>query len=219
MISGEIIFCCCKQNVFRLPFTFRCIWLSPAKTEGSQVARKVTCYWCRAWQCQVLGIGGRVHGYPSCGRDERTEGQDSTEEPVAAYLSPASGQMCSFLSLLAAPSLGMKRLKVCEAEFRETSNTDRGDKMEEKTTLWVIHLLSLLITPSIFLMQCNLSPCNSSFLLFELSPVSATCSCSIIWSHLPPQPVEQLQLPLEKLTPLLAALKAAKLILQASASA
>jgi len=30
----------------------------------------------------------------------------------------------------------MKRLKVCKAEFREPSNIDRGDKMEEeKTTL------------------------------------------------------------------------------------
>lgn len=174
-----MIFCCHMQNVFQLPFTFRYLWLPSAKIKWSQVARKITCYWCRAWQCQVLGIGARIHGYPSSGRDERYEGQDITEELVAAYLSPAPGQTYSFLGLLAAPSLGTKKLKVCKAEFRETSNTNRGGKMEEeKNTLWVIHSLSLLITPTIFLMQCNLSPCNSSFLLFVLSPVNVTYSCS-----------------------------------------
>lgn len=50
------------------------------------------------------------------------------------------------------------------------------------------------------------------------TPAPAT----VIWSRPPPpppKPVEQLWLPLEKLTPLLAALKAAKLVLQACASA
>lgn len=190
-----MIFLSSHAKCLSTSFHFQVSLTTFSKIKWSQVARKIACYWCRAWQCQVLGIGTRIHGYPSSGRDERTEGQDITEEL---------------------------------AEFRETSNTDRGGKMEEeKTTLWVIHSLSLPITPTIFLMQCNLAPCNSSFLLFVLSPVNVTYSCSC-YSNLespptphPPRakPVEQLWLPLEKLTPLLAALKAAKLVLQACASA
>lgn len=83
-----------------------------------------------------LVLAAALSSYSSSGGDERGEGQDSTELPMADYLSPASGQVCSFLGLLAAPSLGTKRLKVCEGKFREMSKTDRGDKTEEeKTTL------------------------------------------------------------------------------------
>lgn len=156
-----MIFCCHMRNVFQLPFTFRYLWLPSAKIKWSQVARKIACYWYRAWQCQVLRIGTRIHSYPSSGRDERTEGQDITEEL---------------------------------AEFRETSNTDRGGKMEEeKTTLWVIHSLSLPITPTIFLMQCNLAPCNSSFLLCCLLWMLHTpAPAPVIWSRPPSPPTPSL---------------------------
>lgn len=66
---------------------------------------------CRVWQHQVLGMSTRVHGYPCSGRDERTEGRETMKETLAAYIFPASGQMCSFIGLLGAPELGMKRLK------------------------------------------------------------------------------------------------------------
>lgn len=89
---------------------------------------------------------------PSSGREERTKGQDSTGELVAVSLSPASGQMFSFLILLTGPSLGTKRLKVHKAEFRGTSNTERGAEAEEEEktkTTPLSNSFHLLITPSI----------------------------------------------------------------------
>lgn len=57
MISSDVIFCCHTKNVFQLPFTFRYLWLSSAKTKWSQVARKISCYWCRVWQCLEWAAG------------------------------------------------------------------------------------------------------------------------------------------------------------------
>lgn len=54
-----------------------------------------------------------LRGYPCSGRDERAEGQDSTEVPAAAYLPPHRGRCAS------SSSLGIKRLKVCKGKFRE----------------------------------------------------------------------------------------------------
>lgn len=104
----------------------------------------------------------------------------------------------------------------------EKHHRHRGDEVEDKTTLWVIHWLSLLITPSISITQCNLSPCNSSLLFFWA--VSHRCYMLLLQHFGIASPHSLLNgssllKNLEKLTPFLAALKAAKLILQTSAGA
>lgn len=98
----------------------------------------------------------------------------------------------------------------------------RRDEVEEKTTLCVIHWLILLITPSNSIMQCNLSPCNSSLLFFWA--VSHQCYVLLLQQFGVAFPHSLLNSSsllnnLEKLTSLLAALKAAKLLFQTSARA
>lgn len=96
------------------------------------------------------------------------------------------------------------------------------DEVEQKTTLWVINWLSLLITPSNSITQCNLSPCNSSLLFFWA--VSHQCYVLLLQQFGVAFPHSLLNSSsllsnLEKLTSLLAALKAVKLIFQTSARA
>lgn len=104
----------------------------------------------------------------------------------------------------------------------EKHHRHRRDEVDEKTSLWEIHWLSLLITPSISIMQWNLSPYNPSLLSF--CAVSHQCYMLLLQEFGVAFPHSLLNSSslldnLEKLTSLLAALKAAKLILRPSARA
>lgn len=82
--------------------------------------------------------------------------------------------------------MGTKRLKVCEDEFTEASNTDRGDGGEDHP--WVIRPLGLQVTPVSSAVSHSVIPhfCSLCCLPWVLH-------APVICSRLPPQPVEQLR--------------------------
>lgn len=141
--------------------------------------------------------------------------------PREVKWSERSEGMCSILNLLTDlywPSESWKFVKLSLGKHYR----HRRDEVEEKTTLCVIHWLILLITPSNSIMQCNLSPCNSSLLFFWA--VSHQCYVLLLQQFGIAFPHSLLNSSsllnnLEKLTSLLAALKAAKLLFQTSARA
>lgn len=201
-----------------LSFTFLLFWgiSSSAKPKRSQV-RKITCCWCRVWQCQDPWYSQQVSWLPLFwkGWENQTTGQHG--ENIPACLSPDSEGMCSILSLLTDPSLGTKTLKVCEAEFGETSQTQKRWGGGED------HRLSNSLTQS---------PANTQQLHYAMqsqffTPVLLCCVPSVLLLLLlqfgVAFPHSYWRVPawwttVEELTPLLAALKAAKLIFQTSSN-
>lgn len=73
MIGNERGFCCQKQNVFHLPFTLRYFGLSSANPREVKWSERSLAADVGFGSTKILGIHSKFHGYPSSGRDERTQ--------------------------------------------------------------------------------------------------------------------------------------------------